>query len=355
MGKVASLEQASSSRGHLGVPTDPVVDCLGGEAPPPARAHSRLTAGLTVVVPVFNSELLLAALVERLLPVLQNCAERYELILVNDDSHDRSWRVVTDLAAKHSWVRGIDLMRNFGQHNALLCGIREARYDRVVTMDDDLQHPPEEIPNLLAKLTEGYDVVYGRPEHEQHGLWRNIASRMTKLALRHSMDIEVAGVVGAFRAFHTQVRDAFADFQSPILSLDVLLTWGTTRFAAIPVRHDKRSVGKSNYSFSKLLTHALNMMTGFSTWPLQLASWLGFGVTVFGILVFAYVIGVFVARHGAVPGFTFLASIIAIFSGAQLFALGIIGEYLARMHARSMERPIYVVRNTTTHDGEAAQ
>jgi undecaprenyl-phosphate 4-deoxy-4-formamido-L-arabinose transferase len=235
-------------------------------------------------------------------------------------------------------------MRNYGQHNTLLCGIRQARYEVIVTMDDDLQHPPEEIPNLLAKLAEGYDVVYGTPQQEQHGFWRDVASQVTKLALQSTMGAETARNVSAFRAFRTRLRDAFANYQGPFVSIDVLLTWGTTRFAAIPVHHDPRRVGRSNYTFVRLVTHALNMMTGFSTWPLQLASLIGFAFTLFGLGVLVYVIGRYLIEGGSIAGFPFLASIIAIFSGAQLFALGIIGEYLARMHFRMMERPAYSVR-----------
>lgn len=140
---------------------------------------------LSVVVPVYNSELILPALIQRLEPALAALAEKYEVVLVNDGSRDHSWKVVQELSRAFPWVRGINLMRNYGQHNALLCGIRAARFDTLVTMDDDLQHPPEEIHKLLAKLDEGFEVVYGFPERERHGLLRNIASVLTKLALQN--------------------------------------------------------------------------------------------------------------------------------------------------------------------------
>jgi undecaprenyl-phosphate 4-deoxy-4-formamido-L-arabinose transferase len=218
-------------------------------------------------------------------------------------------------------------------------------------MDDDLQNPPEEIPKLLAKLSEGWDVVYGTPEEvQQHGLWRNLASSITKLALQGVMSVQTARKVSAFRAFRTMIRKAFSTYQGPFVSIDVLLTWGTIRFAAISVRHDARYSGASNYTFRKLITHALNMMTGFSTWPLQLASLVGFGFTLFGLAILAYVLGRYLILGYSFPGFPFLASVIAIFSGAQLFALGIMGEYLARMHFRMMERPTYAIRERTGTD-----
>ncbi|MBI2421421.1 MAG: glycosyltransferase family 2 protein [Candidatus Hydrogenedentes bacterium] len=299
---------------------------------------------LSIVVPVYNSELSLRPLADRLRQVLSEVAEFYELILVDDGSRDGSWEVVESLVAEFPWIRGVQHLRNFGQHNALLCGIREARHEVIVTLDDDLQHPPEEISKLLAKLAEGYDVVYGAPESEQHGLLRDLASVITKLTLRGAMGIKSASNVSAFRVFRTELRDAFASYSGSFVSIDVLLTWGTTKFSAVTVRHDPRRVGASNYTFPKLLTHAVNMLTGFSIWPLQVASVIGFCFTIVGFLVLIYVLGRFAMEGSSVPGFPFLASMIAIFSGAQLFALGIIGEYIARMHFRSIEKPAYVVR-----------
>jgi glycosyltransferase involved in cell wall biosynthesis len=305
------------------------------------------TPSLSVVIPVYNSQAILPELLESLGTALRQLSYRYELILVNDGSRDGSWDEINRLTSVHSWIRGINLMRNYGQHNALLCGIRAARNEIIIVMDDDLQHPPDEIAKLLSKLAEGYDVVYGVPKEGQHGFLRDAAAWMTKLALKSALGAETASKVSPYRAFRTKLRDAFADYQSSFVSIDVLLTWGGSRFGAVPVRYDPRRAGKSQYTLRKLATHALNMMTGFSIIPLQLATLIGFGVTFFGVLVFAFVLGRYFIRGTDVPGFTFLASIIVIFSGAQLFALGIFGEYLARIHFRMMDRPSYVVLSTT--------
>ena len=254
-----------------------------------------------------------------------------------------------ELSSRFAWIRAFNLMRNYGQHNALLCGIRAARCPVIVTIDDDLQTPPEEIPRLLAELETGADVVYGTPQHQAHGLLRNLASSITKLALRSAMGAETARKVSAFRAFRTHLRDAFANYAGPRVSIDVLLTWGTRRFSAVQVRNDPRTIGASNYTVGKLIAHAMNMMTGFSTLPLQIASIIGFVFTLFGFAVLCFVLGRYFVQGGSVPGFPFLASLIAIFSGAQLFALGIIGEYLARMHFRMMDRPSYAVLNAVEH------
>jgi glycosyltransferase involved in cell wall biosynthesis len=301
-------------------------------------------ASISVIIPVYNSQGTLETLCAQLQSVLTASGLPYELILINDGSPDRSWEVIQKLAEQQPNVVGIDLTRNYGQHNALLCGIRAAQHSVVVTMDDDLQHPPREIPLLLNKLAEGHDVVYGVPERQQHGWWRDGSSIVTKLALRHIMGAATARKVSAFRAFRTHLRDAFAAYRSPFISIDVLLSWATTRFAAVPVQHEPRRVGRSNYTLHKLIVHALNMATGFSTLPLQFASLTGFLFTFLGVVVFAVVCGRYLIQGSSVPGFPFLASIIAIFSGTQLFALGIIGEYLARIHFRMMGRPAYTVR-----------
>ena len=302
---------------------------------------------LSVVIPVYRSAAILPELLRRLEPVLAAVAPRFEILLVDDASPDESWSTIEKLAAQHRAVRGLSLGRNYGQHAAVLAGVLEARGDVVVTLDDDLQHPPEEIPKLLAKLAEGFDVVYDAPREEQHGFLRDVASRVTKLALQTAMGAGVARDVSAFRAFRTRLREAFRDYRSPHVSIDVLLTWGTARFAAVPVRHDPRRAGTSSYTFGKLVSHALNMATGFSVVPLRLASLVGFAFTLFGTGVLAYVLGRYFLEGTSVPGFPFIASVVAIFSGAQLFALGIIGEYLARMHFRMMERPTYAVAETT--------
>jgi len=165
--------------------------------------------------------------------------------------------------------------------------------------------------------------------------------------LQGAMGAETARQVSAFRVLRTRLREAFSEYRGQFVSIDVLLTWGTTRFRAVRVRHDARALGSSNYSWWKLLTHALNMTTGFSAVPLQIASLVGFVFTLFGMGVLVYVLARYFIWGSPVQGFTFLASVIALFSGAQLFALGILGEYLARIHFRVMDRPPYAIRGET--------
>jgi glycosyltransferase involved in cell wall biosynthesis len=302
---------------------------------------------LSIVVPVYHSEPTLDELCRRITHALQGLALPYELILVDDGSRDRSWEKIQSQAAGNPAIRGLRLTRNFGQHNALLCGIREARHEVIVTLDDDLQHPPEEIGKLLEKLKEGYDLVYGTPAAGVHGAARVLAAKVTKWTLRSAMKVPAAPSASAFRAFRASLKEGFAECRNPLFSLDVLLAWCSDSFASVEVRCDSRKVGKSNYGFQKLLAHTFNMVTGYSVLPLQLASWIGFFFTLFGMAILAYVLFRYLLQGTSVPGFSFLASIIAIFSGAQLFALGMVGEYLSRMYFRVMDRPSYLVRTDT--------
>lgn len=279
--------------------------------------------------------------------MLPGVADEFELVLVNDGSPDQSWQVISELAHTHPWVRGIDLMRNYGQHNATLCGVREARYEVIVIMDDDLQNPPREIPKLLEKLAEGYDVVYGVARKRQQVWWKNLASVIVKRIIASVMGLRTVRDIGAFKAFRADLRRSFEDFKSPDVLVDVLLSWGTSRFASVTVEEAPRRVGKSNYSLFKLIKVSLLVLTSYTTIPLRFASILGFLFTLFGVGVLIYVLTIYFTL-GSIEGFPFLASTVTIFSGVQLFALGIIGEYLARVFERTGGRHTYVIGSTTS-------
>ncbi len=301
--------------------------------------------GISVVIPVYNSAETLEELTTRLERVLPGLCQKFELIFVNDGSRDQSWEKINSLVSRYTWVHGFNLMRNYGQHNALLCGIRAASYPITVTMDDDLQHPPEEIHKLLEQLSQGNDVVYGVPAKMPHSWWRNAFSYLMKRFLFIAMGIKNVRDFAAFRAFRTQLRTAFTNYQNPNVILDVLLSWGTARFTTVVVDEIPRPFGRSNYNFFKLFQYTMVVLTGFSTLPLRIASLIGFLFTLFGIAIFLFVLVTYFI-DGSVPGFPFLTSIIVLFSGTQLFALGLIGEYLARIFDKSMDRPAYVIEST---------
>ena len=231
---------------------------------------------VSVVIPVFRAEQTLLDLYGQLSEAMSKITPVFEIIFVEDGGGDGSWPIIARLARTDHRVRGIRMSRNYGQHSALLCGIRAAKHSIILTMDDDLQHPVSEIAPMLAALKPEYDVVYGAPQEEQHGLLRDLASRLTKMALAGAMGAKTARNVSAFRVFRTRLREGFQGYRSPSVSIDVLLTWSTTRFTAIKVRHAPRTRGVSSYTPGKLIRHAFNLMTGFSTLPLQIASIVGF-------------------------------------------------------------------------------
>jgi glycosyltransferase involved in cell wall biosynthesis len=299
---------------------------------------------VSVVVPCYRSAGTLPALIARLQHVLPTVTMGYEIILVVDGSPDNTWDVAYELAQREAPVRAIRLARNYGQHNALIAGVRAARFDTVVTMDDDLQHPPEEIPRLLAALTDEADLVYGMPREEEHGLLRNVASRAVKASMSTAMGVRGAVQTSALRAFRTFLRDGLDLVNGPHVSVDVALSWGTTRIRVVEVQMNERAEGTSGYTLRTLARHAATMVLGYSTAPLRLVTFLGFLVGLAGLALFVRVLWLYIGGTTTVAGFTTISAMIAVFSSAQMIAMGVLGEYVGRIHAGGMGRPTYVVR-----------
>lgn len=292
---------------------------------------------------MYNSEQSLRELSEQLVPVLAELTPDFEIIFVDDASRDGSWGQLCALEEEIPQVRILAMSRNYGQHNALLAGINAAQNAVIVTMDDDLQHRPSDVPVLVGALGPDVDLVYGVSTEEEHTIWRNVSSRVTKAAMRRTLGWDDADKTGAFRAFRTRLREGFST-RDPYVSIDVLLSWTTTRVRFVDVVMDKRKYGESNYTFFQLIRYAINTMTGYSTAPLRLVSFLGIGAAIFGSLALVWILGRYALQGAAVPGFAFLGSLVAIFGGTQLLALGVMGEYLGRIHFRTMGKPPYLVR-----------
>jgi len=305
--------------------------------------------GVSVVVPAYRSTSTLAELVERVDRALGDRA--HEVVIVDDGSPPATWAAIAAIARANPRVTGLRLGRNAGQHNALLAGVRRATMPLIVTMDDDLQNPPEEIAALLAPLDRGEaDVVYGRPRAIGQPFWRRRASVWSRSIIAWATGPEAARTAvefSSFRAFRAPLRDGFDADLGPSVSLDALLSWSTSRFTGVTVDHHGRAEGRSTYSARRLIRFALDTATGYSARPLKLASYLGLATVLFGLGALAWVVGRTIVGGVEVPGFAFLASIVVIFSGAQLVSLGIIGEYLSRMHFRTMRKPSYVVAEET--------
>jgi glycosyltransferase involved in cell wall biosynthesis len=277
----------------------------------------------------------------------------YEIILVVDDSTAQTWSVASELALRHAGVRAIRMARNYGQQAAIVAGVRASRYDVIVTMDDDLQHPPEEVPGLVAALTDDLDLVYGIPEHEEHSFLRSLASRTVKAGIARGLHVPSARDISAFRAFRSFVQQGFDAINGPHVSVDVALSWATTRVGTVRVRMDRRAQGKSGYTVRALVRHAGNTVLGYSTAPLRLVTYLGLLVGLAGFALLARLLWDYFRGHTTVAGFTTVASIVTIFASCQMIAIGVLGEYVARIHAHGMGRPTYVIRQQVDGPGRA--
>jgi undecaprenyl-phosphate 4-deoxy-4-formamido-L-arabinose transferase len=299
---------------------------------------------LSVVIPVYRSAATLRQLVDCLLPVLDATGMKYEIVFAEDGSPDDSWKVLSELQAENpDSIVAIQLMRNFGQHNALMCGFRHARGRFVVTMDDDLQNPPREIPKLLEKIQEGnYDVVYGQYIEKKHQPWRNLGSLTVNKFYRLVFRSDIA--VTSFRIIRKETLDAILSYDLNFTFVDGLLAWNTRRIGSVLVDHEPRQEGRSGYSLWKLLTLALNLFTNFSLLPLQVVSALGLFCALVGALVGFYYLIFFLLGRIEVPGYASTIVAILMLGGCQLLALGIMGEYLGRLHLNVNRKPQYTER-----------
>lgn len=301
---------------------------------------------VSVLVPTYKSCETLPALAQRICQLTWFTSDS-EVIFIDDGNADKTWAVLLDVIQIHPFARAIRLSRNVGQHAALLAGIREARHPVIATLDDDLQNPPEEIASLLAMLVDDIDVVYGVPKTIKQSPWRAIMSVTSKRLMRRALGFSHATNISSFRVFRTRLRDGFSDDLGPGVSIDALLNWSTSRFTTVEVEHHPRTAGRSNYTFWKLLRFLFDTITGYSTLPLRAATGLGFATITlsFGVLVLVLVRPIMTGE--SVPGFPFLAATIAIFSGTQLVVLGILGQYIGRMHFRVMNKPTYTIAERT--------
>lgn len=299
---------------------------------------------LSVVVPVYRSADTLAELVRRLLVILEATGRTFEIILVEDGGEDKSWKVLEGLRSSHPReIVAVQLMRNFGQHNALMCGLRLSRGEIVITLDDDLQNPPEEIPKLLHALVAGdLDLVYGVPAGKRQAGWRNAGSALVNAFYRRVFQAGV--VITSFRAIRRQLLELVFSYTLNFTFLDGLFAWNTRRIGQVGVEHQPRRVGRSGYTFRKLLELAVNLFTNFSIAPLELSFYTGLAAAAGGFMLSAYYLIQYFLANIVVPGYASIIIAILVMGGAQLLALGLIGQYLGRLHLNVNCKPQYAVR-----------
>lgn len=305
---------------------------------------------ISAVVTSYNDAKIVPELTRRLKIVLEKNSPDFEIIFVDDGSRDSSVEIIEKEHESDGRVKLIELSRNFGQPFAIRAGMHHAKGDVVIIMDGDLQDLPEEIPKLLKPLSEGFDLVYAKRNNRQHNWYRRLGSRLLIKILSFSVkDIyfqkgyEVM-LVGVFRAMNRSVVDALCSLPEHTAYIQALIRWVGFRQTLVDVEHGKRFAGTSKYSMRKLIKYALDGVISFSPYPLRLASYVGFCVTV---LAFFASLGYFLQRiwYGThLVGFTSLMLVMLFFGGIQLLMIGILGEYLARMYEEVKQRPLYVVR-----------
>jgi len=301
---------------------------------------------ISVVIPVYNSANTLSLLVDRLISTMEQLHVSYELLFVDDGSQDESWQTLNQLHREHpECVVAIQLMRNFGQHNALMCGFRHSQGQFVVTLDDDLQNPPEEIPRLLQVIRDSsLDLVYGVPELKQHSSWRNLGSWVVRTVFRIMFRTRIS--ITSFRMMRRELVQAIFPYNLNFTFVDGLLAWNTQRIGQLTVNHQPRTTGQTGYSISKLVVLALNLFTNFSLLPLQVVSFVGFIAATTGLLAGLYYLAASLLHNIRVPGYASIIVSILVLGGIQLLSLGIIGEYLGRLHLNVNRKPQYTIRKT---------
>jgi polyisoprenyl-phosphate glycosyltransferase len=297
----------------------------------------------SVVVPVYMGVRTLPSLVDRLVDMFRALDATYEIVLVDDGSTDGSWDVILALVAARPTVAGVRLTRNFGQHNATLEGIRHSSGAFVVTLDEDLQHPPEEIPKLIAEQRRtDADVVYGIPEERKDPGWRRIASRLAKWVPRRVMGVDFD--LSSFRLIAGPVARAVVPRTRHDVILDIHLSWATSRFASTPVRHAAAERGHSGYSAWRLARIFVDVLCGYTVLPLRISIVCGFLLSIVALAAGFHAIYWKVIGGIDIPGYTSLIVALTFSSGLLLIAIGIASEYLARIFLQAAGKPAALVR-----------
>ena len=309
----------------------------------------------SVIVPVFNEEGNVQALASRVIATMEAVGEPFELLFVDDGSTDRTPDVLRRVTASDPRVRVVRFTRNYGQEAAVEALYLNARGRWLIQMDGDLQHPPEEIPRLIAKKDEGYDVVYGIRQRRQDALLRVAASRVMQWTMRSMMEIELPDDVSTFRLMSAPIARLVAALPERRKFFSALLVWSGARIGTVNVSHAPRHTGATHYGFTKLLNHTFDLIVGFSSKPLRYIGTLGFVLAVAGLGMGLWVIARKLLWDYGMMGWPSLFAAIVILGGMQLIATSVIGEYIARIYVQAQARPLYNVAERMNFDAIQAE
>jgi polyisoprenyl-phosphate glycosyltransferase len=297
----------------------------------------------SVTVPVFNEEGNIETLASRVVSVMETLGAPFELLFVDDGSSDRTPELLRALAARDTRIRVVRFARNYGQEAAVEALYLNARGRWLIQMDGDLQHPPEEIPALVAKRDEGYDVVYGVREGRRDALFRVVASRAMQWGMRSLMEIELPEDVSTFRLMSAPIARLVAALPERRKFFSALIVWSGASIGTVRVRHEARHAGTTHYNFTKLLNHTFDLIVGFSSKPLRYIGALGSVFAVVGLAMGAWVIARKLLWNYGIMGWPSLFAAVVILGGVQLIATSVIGEYIARIYVQAQARPLYNV------------
>ena len=290
---------------------------------------------ISVVIPVYNSGKILSDLVSEILKVFkENQIHDFEIILVDDSSKDDSWEKIKKISKMNTVIKGYKLIKNFGQQFATLKGVQKSRGDIIITLDDDFQHPPQEIPKFIKALNNDIDVIYGVPIFEKRSFLRNLLSLSIKFFIKHFLKIKHGSFINSFRLFRKKLITTF-DVNPSNVDVDAILFFSTDKFSYIKVVNNERLIENTHYDFVRLFNYTINMLVGFSVKPLRFVFILSSIFLIFGFGIMSFVIFDYFTSDNIVAGFTFISSLLIIFSGVQILLIGIIGEYVARIFLNS--------------------
>ena len=312
------------------------------------------SASVSILIPVYKNEGGLDELVKRIGTSMANSAYagNFELILVDDCSPDNSWEVIQRLAKEHAFVQGATLSRNFGQHNAIMAGLNLVSGQYVVLMDDDLQHPPEAIPNMVQELVAGADVCYTRYTNRQHAAWKIAGSRFNDLMASWLLSKPKGLYLSSFKALKRGMVDQIRSHEGPFAYLDGLILDITRRIATVEIQHGTRAYGEGNYSFKKSISLWLRMVTGTSIVPLRMVTLMGALIALLGFFGAVFIVISNYLYPAESKGWASIIVTILLVSGFQTLFIGVLGEYLGRIHLRLNNKPQYLFRYTTKNDAE---
>lgn len=301
---------------------------------------------ISVVIPCYGTARILPELLQRLGAALDALGKHWEIVLVNDCSPDDLSAVAEREISTRPNVRYIELMFNVGQFRALMCGLANSNGRFVVTMDDDLQHPPEEIGKLYGAIADrdDLDAVFGSYENKQHAAGRNLGSLLIRTVNTRVFGKPSGLVMSSFRCLRRVLVDTLLANQTRYPVIGPLILSSTRRIINVPVRHDPRKLGQSTYSLGRLIRTTFDNVLNFSALPLQVISIAGVLISILSFLIGAFYLGLHLWRGGGAPGWTSLFLAINFYGGLGMLAVGVIGEYLIRILGESKGQPLYVVR-----------